>query len=149
MNPYRTALLGGLLYALPLAVWLLGGLEPAAGGSDLAGAAGILPPVQLAALVLVLPALADAGAAAALGAAALLLVLPWPLLAVLHASGIGAGALLTGQTVTLAAGLALVLLWRLAARARRRMRADLMALLQLVALLAIAAATAVLPGLGR
>lgn len=150
MNPYRAALLGGMLYCLPLAAWLLGGLEPAPDGRDLTEVAGVLPVVQGAALVLMLPALACGSRWSGLGAATLLLILPWPLLPLLQFAGVGLSVLLIEQALVIGLGLPLVLLWGFAADAVRGwVGTALGGGLQLGALLALIIATPLLPGLAQ
>lgn len=82
MSPYRSALWGGLLYGIPLGLWLIGSAlvnRETVGDSALA----TLTLTQTVTVALLLPTLAGANWLPGLMAATLLVATPWPLLVVL------------------------------------------------------------------
>lgn len=107
MNPYRLTLLGGLLLLVPAAGWLLSVLGAQAAAADLTRAALLLALLQLALVMLLLPALAASGPP--LTPALLLFLIPAPLALVLILAGaelaLAGGAQALGLLST--AGLAL------------------------------------------
>jgi hypothetical protein len=151
MSPYRVALIGGLLYGLPWAAWIVGGLAPSPNtGRDLSAIALSLPLVQLTALVLLLPGLLDDRLGNGLAAALLTLMIPWPILPVLHAAGVGNGLLLLGQATSIFGGLLLAFLYRVLRRAARfSAEAGFAGTLQLAVLLAVVVYGPAMLGMAR
>ena len=111
MRPYRLALVGGLLYGLPLGLWLLGVLAPTPEGQDLTAEATSIQIAQLAATVLLLPALVSDSPAA--GPVLLLAGIPAPLLVVPWLAGTDGARLIAGEVAVFAAALIAALLFRL------------------------------------
>ncbi len=88
MNGLRPALAAGLLYSLPLGLWLIDRTVPGPLPPDLSGALPALVLSQALILLLLAPAALNlTGTAAPLAAAALIIAVPWPLLTLALASG--------------------------------------------------------------
>jgi hypothetical protein len=117
LSPWRVALLGGLIYAVPYAVWLVGGLEPSPSPPDLRAALPALLWAQLLALAVFQPALAGRTPLATAGAALGLLAVPWPLLVLVASTGsVAVWDLARTQASVGLLAIAIALLWHLGAR---------------------------------
>lgn len=120
MNPWRAALLGGLLYALPYAIWLVGGVQSGPTVPDMLPAHRGLLWAQAISLLLLLPAVADRSLARTAGALCLLIGLPWPLLVLFGLNGaVPFSRLIAGQLMLLLLALVLAILWHAVGRIMR------------------------------
>jgi len=120
VTEWRAAILGGLLYAVPYAIWLVGGLHPAQTPPDLIPAHRALLWSQALALVALLPAVAGTSFWRSAGALLLLLTLPTPLLAIFVRAGTAAlPRLLLGQLALMVLAVAAAALWHLTGWAAR------------------------------
>jgi hypothetical protein len=118
MNPWRSALLGGVTAFLALSLWLTGQLLPGPVPPAPGQAHRVLLWVQALAVALLLPAAAaDDGKRSSVLAPLLLVMIPWPLLVLLYLSGgTSAKDLAAGQLLLGAWALSLGLSWRLIGR---------------------------------
>jgi hypothetical protein len=118
VNAWSAAISGGLLYGLPYAVWLLGGLEPAAAPPDLQPGHWGFVWIQVLALVLLLPALTHDRLFRTVGALILLQAVPWPLLALFVLTGsVPLGLVLSTQAAIALGAITFALHWHLGLRA--------------------------------
>jgi hypothetical protein len=118
MNPWRSALLGGLAYGLPYAVWLVAGLESGPAPPDLRPAHSAFLWTQGLALAVLLPAVAADTLVRRTGALLVLLALPWPLLVLVTLTGVlPAAAVAKAQAGMALLAVALALLSSVSSRA--------------------------------
>lgn len=139
MSTWRLALLGGLVYALPYAVWLLSGLEAGPASPDLRAAHAALLWAQALALGILLPTLLGDDLARTAAALLVQVAVPWPLLVLVAMTGsLPASdiARAQGAMATLATGMAVLV--HLGARAPRRWQPALRAAPQALVLLGLA-----------
>ena len=92
MTSPRAGIAAGLLYGVPFTFWLLGQAHPGALAPDLSAAVSVLAGCQALILLLLMPmgGCADASGyrlCQALPAAAMLIMVPWPVLAMALGTG--------------------------------------------------------------